>query len=91
MADDAESVVRKVIEAAKGGDMGAGRLILDRIVPVRRGHSCCLNPLRLEAPEAFPAKRVSAVLDSFCAKPAPRLASAVCSRRVATLPGERAD
>jgi hypothetical protein len=37
MADDAESVVRKVIEAAKSGDMLAARLILDRIAPVRRG------------------------------------------------------
>jgi hypothetical protein len=37
MADDAEGVVRKVIEVAKAGDMTAARLILDRIAPVRRG------------------------------------------------------
>jgi hypothetical protein len=37
MADDAEAVVRAVVDAAKGGDMTAARLILDRIAPPRRG------------------------------------------------------
>jgi hypothetical protein len=37
MADDTEGVVRAVVNAAKGGDMTAGRLILDRIAPPRRG------------------------------------------------------
>jgi hypothetical protein len=39
MADDAEGVVRKVIEAAMAGDMTAARLILDRIAPPRRGRT----------------------------------------------------
>jgi hypothetical protein len=33
MQNDTEAVVRAVVEAAKGGDMTAARLILDRIVP----------------------------------------------------------
>ncbi len=36
MADDAEAVVNAVISAARGGDVAAARLILDRIVPPRR-------------------------------------------------------
>jgi hypothetical protein len=37
MGGDVKAVVTKVVEAAKGGDMTAARLILDRIVPARRG------------------------------------------------------
>src|SRR5262245_56236506 len=37
MQDDTEAVVRAVVEAAKGGDMVAARLILDRIAPARKG------------------------------------------------------
>ena len=37
MQDDAEDVVRAVLTAAKAGDMVAARLVLDRIVPPRRG------------------------------------------------------
>jgi hypothetical protein len=39
MSDDVEAVVAKVVKKAKGGDMSAARLILDRIVPVRRGRA----------------------------------------------------
>ena len=45
MAEDVEGVVRKVIDAAKGGDMTAARLILDRIAPPRRG-----SPVSLKFP-----------------------------------------
>jgi hypothetical protein len=38
MVDDAESVVRAVIKAARGGDMVAAKLIFDRVYPVRRSH-----------------------------------------------------
>jgi hypothetical protein len=34
MADDAEAIVRKVISMALAGDLGAAKLILDRILPV---------------------------------------------------------
>ena len=37
MEDDAEEVVRAVIAAAKGGDMTAARLVLERISPPRKG------------------------------------------------------
>jgi hypothetical protein len=37
MQDDARDIVRVVVEAAKGGDMTAARLVLERIAPVRKG------------------------------------------------------
>lgn len=37
MEDDAENVVRSVLAAARDGDMAAAKLVLERIVPVRRG------------------------------------------------------
>ena len=36
MAADAEAITGRVIEAAKGGDLAAARLVLDRISPPRR-------------------------------------------------------
>lgn len=36
MADDAEAIVKKIVEAAKAGDMTAARLVLDRIAPARK-------------------------------------------------------
>lgn len=46
MEDDAEGVTRRVIEAAKVGDMTAARLVLERIYPVRKG-----RPVHLDLPE----------------------------------------
>jgi hypothetical protein len=46
MEDDAPNVVRAVIAAAMNGDMTAARLVLDRILPVRRG-----RPVTLQLPE----------------------------------------
>jgi hypothetical protein len=37
MQDDAEDVVRAVLTEAKAGEMVAARLVLDRILPARRG------------------------------------------------------
>ena len=37
MADDGKAVVQKIIKVAKGGDMAAARMIVDRIVPLRKG------------------------------------------------------
>lgn len=45
LADDDADVVRAVLAAAKDGDMQATRLVLDRIVPVRKG-----RPVRLDLP-----------------------------------------
>src|ERR1700712_5018908 len=36
MGGDIEDITRSVIAAAKGGDMTAARIVLDRITPVRR-------------------------------------------------------
>jgi hypothetical protein len=51
MQDDAEDVVRAVLTAAKAGDMVAARLILDRILPARRGRPIvfALPPVRTAA------------------------------------------
>jgi hypothetical protein len=43
LADDGADVVRAILAAAKGGDMQAARLVLDRIVPVRKGRSIQLD------------------------------------------------
>lgn len=37
MEKDAKAVVQAVVSKAKDGDMSAARLVLDRVVPVRRG------------------------------------------------------
>ena len=43
MSEDGENVVRSVIRAAVEGDMQAAKLIIDRLVPVRRGRSIDLD------------------------------------------------
>lgn len=45
MEDDAQEVVRAVIEAARNGDMVAARLVLDRVLPVRKGGRPVMFPL----------------------------------------------
>jgi hypothetical protein len=42
MEGDVEGVVRKVVEAAKAGDMTAARLILDRVLPPPRSRTVAL-------------------------------------------------
>ena len=37
--NEGEGIVRAMVEAAKGGDVGAGRALLDRLVPPRRDRS----------------------------------------------------
>ena len=39
LSSDIEAVVAKVVRKAKAGDMTAARLILDRVVPARRGRA----------------------------------------------------
>ncbi len=43
---EAEAVLASVLGAAKGGDMAAAKVLLDRVWPARRG-----RPVRLELPE----------------------------------------
>ena len=59
LADDGADVVQAVLTAAKGGDMQAARLVLDRIVPVRKG-----RPIRLDLPTVESATDVLAALSS---------------------------
>ncbi len=59
MAEDAESVVKAVIDAARTGDMAAARIILDRLVPVRKG-----RPVEIELP---PVKTAADVLAAMAA------------------------
>ena len=45
LADDAEAIGRKAVEMAKGGDMAAIRLCMDRLAPARKG-----EPVAFELP-----------------------------------------
>ena len=48
MQDDAQAIVAAVLDAAKGGDMTAARLVLERIAPVRKGRPICLDLPKIE-------------------------------------------
>lgn len=66
MSDDAEAIVKKVVDAAKAGDLTAARLVLDRIAPARRD-----NPVRFDMPAiespADAAKASAAILAAVAA------------------------
>jgi hypothetical protein len=66
MAGDAEEVVKAVVAKAKGGDMQAARIVLDRICPARRD-----NPVRFALPAistaADAASAMAAVLSAVAA------------------------
>jgi translation elongation factor EF-Tu-like GTPase len=62
MADDTEAVVRSVVDAAKGGDMTAARIILDRIAPPRRG-----SPVSFKLPTIETAADISKALSAVMA------------------------
>ena len=59
---EAEAVLASVLAAAKRGDMAAGKVLLDRIWPVRRG-----RPVRLELPEMRTAADLVAALGAVVA------------------------
>jgi hypothetical protein len=59
MRDDATEIVRAVIAAARGGDMVACKIILDRIAPIRKG-----RPIRFNLPDARNAEDVAAALEA---------------------------
>ena len=61
MQDDAEGVVKRVIEAAKGGDMTAARIVLDRIAPARRDSPVTIALPKIET-AADAAKAMAAIL-----------------------------
>jgi hypothetical protein len=60
MADDLADVVRAVTAAARAGDIGAARLIFDRLLPVRRGRPVCLD-----TPPIGTASDVAAAMDAL--------------------------
>jgi len=66
MADDAESVVRSVIDAAKAGDMVAARLVLERLVPIRKGRPVEIALPPVETPADILAA-LSAVVGAMAA------------------------
>ncbi|MBM3535856.1 MAG: hypothetical protein FJX60_22830 [Alphaproteobacteria bacterium] len=43
MSEDVEGVVKGVLAAARSGDMAAARIVLDRLVPVRKGRPVVLD------------------------------------------------
>jgi Family of unknown function (DUF5681) len=48
MADESDAIVRTVIDAAKGGDMVAARLVLERLCPVRKGRPVTIDLPKVE-------------------------------------------
>lgn len=57
LADDGKAVVLAVIEKAKGGDTQAAKLILDRLIPLRKG-----RPVEIDLPDMVgPSDVVSAL------------------------------
>ena len=63
MADDAEAVVKKVIEAAKGGDMQAARVVMDRILPARKSRTVSITLPKIESANDL-LKAMSAVVEA---------------------------
>jgi hypothetical protein len=62
MRDDAAQIVRGVIDAAKGGDMTAAKIILDRIAPLRKG-----RPIYLDLPAMENAAGIAAATAALVA------------------------
>lgn len=49
MQADAEAIVKAVLDSAKGGDMTAARIVLDRIAPARRDNLVSLELPKIES------------------------------------------
>lgn len=54
MDGEAEEITRKAIEAAKGGDMVAIRLVLDRVAPPARERTIEFRMPQIESPSDLP-------------------------------------
>jgi hypothetical protein len=63
MGGDIEDITRSVIDAAKGGDMTAARIVLDRITPVRRDRPVMFELPTIEATADLP-KATNALLQA---------------------------
>lgn len=66
LADDGKDIVKAIIEAAKGGDMAAARMILDRLVPLRRGRPINLALPTIDGAEGV-CKALSATIEAMAA------------------------
>jgi len=66
MEGDAEAITRAVIEAAKGGDLTAARLVLDRIAPARREPTVAVDLPAMTSAADLP-EAVSAILAAVAA------------------------
>ena len=62
MQDDAEAIVKAVLDSAKSGDMTAARIVLDRIAPARRD-----NPVSFELPKIESADDAAKAMASLVA------------------------
>jgi hypothetical protein len=63
MQADIGDIVQTVITAAKGGDMSAARLVLDRILPPRKG-----STVRFDLPSVSTAGDIVAALGAVLAR-----------------------
>ena len=66
MAADAEAITGRVIEAAKGGDLAAARLVLDRISPPRREATVAVDLPEMNGAADLPGA-VNAILAAVAA------------------------
>ncbi len=62
MSEDAEAVVKVVVEAAKAGDLTAAKIVLDRIAPPRKD-----LPVAFDLPAISTAADASAAMGSIIA------------------------
>jgi hypothetical protein len=51
MTDDVEAAISKVVKAAKAGSMPAAKLILDRVLPLRKGRPLSISLPRVDSPQ----------------------------------------
>jgi hypothetical protein len=63
MLADEEAIVESVIQAAKGGDMTAARLVLERIAPIRKG-----RPITLALPITNTAADIGEAMSAVVAQ-----------------------
>lgn len=60
---ESDAVFRVVVDAAKGGDLLAAKILMDRIWPIRRGHT-----VRLDLPDVTEPGGIMAALSAIVAK-----------------------
>lgn len=63
MQADAATIVKAVLDSAKGGDLVAARIVLDRIAPARRDNPLSFDLPKIESPSDA-ANAMGAILDA---------------------------